>query len=271
MALFQGSYMPIATQRLQPLATVDGWTINIADQGQAIAEIVGAAARGENFSVFTLNLDHLYKLKRQPLFRAAYASARFVTADGAPVAFLASLKGVRVERTTGSDLVVPLSRAAAENRLPLYLFGTNADILERAARFLKQSVGPDLLIVGSSSPERDFDPDGAAADAAIDAIARSGARLCFVALGAPKQELFAAKAVARGGETGFVCIGAGLDFLVGAQSRAPLVMQKCGMEWLWRLLRDPRRLAPRYARCAIALGDLALIAPAKQLISSIFS
>lgn len=271
MAVFEGSYMTTTPRRLQPLATVDGWTINIADQGQAVAEIVEAAAQGESFSIFTLNLDHLYKLKRQPLFRAAYASARFVTADGAPVAFLASLKGVRVERTTGSDLVVPLSKAAAENRLPLYLFGTNADILERAARFLKHTVGPDLVIVGSSAPERDFDPDGAAADAAIDAITKSGARLCFVALGAPKQELFSARAVARGGQTGFVCIGAGLDFLVGAQSRAPLFMQKCGLEWLWRLLKDPRRLAPRYARCAIALSDLALITPAKQLISNIFS
>jgi exopolysaccharide biosynthesis WecB/TagA/CpsF family protein len=123
------------------------------------------------------------------------------------------------------------------------------------------------VIVGRASPERGFDPEGIAAAAAIDDIVASGARLCLVALGAPKQELFSAKAVARGGRTGFVCIGAGLDFLVGAQVRAPAIMQKSGLEWFWRLASDPRRLAQRYARCAIVLGEITVLAPVKRLVS----
>jgi exopolysaccharide biosynthesis WecB/TagA/CpsF family protein len=150
--------------------------------------------------------------------------------------------------------------------LPIYLFGTQPHVLDGAADFLRRRAGPRFEVVGSRSPERDFDPEGAAADAAIDEIAASEARLCFVALGAPKQEIFAARAVARGARTGFVCIGAGLDFLVGAQVRAPAIMQTLGLEWLWRLASDPRRLVQRYMRCAIVLGEIAIVSPARRRI-----
>jgi len=262
--------MRMASTRSDPLAIVGGWPINIATQSQAVSEIVEAASRGESFAAFTLNLDHLDKLKRDARFREAYAAARFITADGAPVAFLASLQGTRIERTTGADLVIPLTQAAAQQQLPIYLFGTQPEILNGAAKVLEERAGPGVLIVGRASPERGFDPEGAAAEAAIDDIVASGARLCLVALGAPKQELFAAKAVARGGRTGFVCIGAGLDFLVGAQVRAPVIMQKFGLEWFWRLASDPGRLAQRYARCAIVLAEIALLAPAKRLVGRFF-
>jgi len=261
--------MSIVSQQPPPLARISGRPINIANQRQAVCAIVDAAARGESFAAFTLNLDHLDKLKRDQRFREAYAAARFVTADGAPVAFLASLQGTRVERTTGADLVIPLAAAAAEQGLPVYLFGTEAHILAGAGDVLRQRAGIGLDIVGSASPERNFDPDGAAADAALDAIAASGARLCFVALGAPKQEIFAARAMARNVPVGFVCIGAGLDFLVGAQIRAPAFMQKFGMEWLWRLANDPARLAKRYARCAIVLAEIAVVAPIKRLVGKL--
>ena len=249
-----------------PLATIAGWPINIANQGQAIAKITDAAARGESFSVCTLNLDHLDKLKHESGFRRAYSMARFVTADGAPVAFLASLQGNTIERTTGADLVLPLTRAAAERRLPIYLFGTRPEVLAGASKVLASHAGDKLDIVGSSSPARDFDPEGVAAEEALDAIAASGARLCLIALGAPKQEIFAARGVARGVPCGFVSIGAALDFLVGEQVRAPVFMQKIGMEWFWRLASNPVRLTRRYARCAVVLAEIALVAPAKRAI-----
>jgi UDP-N-acetyl-D-mannosaminuronic acid transferase (WecB/TagA/CpsF family) len=65
---------------------------------------------------------------------------------------------------------------------------------------------------------------------------------------------------------GFICIGAGLDFLVGAQVRAPSLMQKYGMEWFWRLATNPRRLALRYARCAIVLAEIAIVDPLKARV-----
>ncbi|MGQ0458013.1 MAG: WecB/TagA/CpsF family glycosyltransferase [Hyphomicrobium sp.] len=243
----------------QALATIQGCPINIADRNQAVSEIIGAAQRGEGFSAFTLNLDHLDKVKRNPRFRDAYATARFVTADGAPIAKLASVQSRRrVERTTGADLVAPLCVAAANARVPVFLFGTSGHVLARAGQRLAQRTNFTLDIAGAESPPQDFDPEGAEADAALDRIAASGAQLCFLALGAPKQELLAARAVARGVKVGFVCIGAGLDFLAGAQVRAPAFMQRHGLEWLWRLSTDPRRLALRYFRCFVVLAEIIL-------------
>jgi exopolysaccharide biosynthesis WecB/TagA/CpsF family protein len=94
-----------------------------------------------------------------------------------------------------------------------------------------------------------FDPRSAEAAANIAAIGASGARLCLVALGAPKQEIFAARAHMALPSIGFVSIGAGLDFIAGAQTRAPTWVQALALEWAWRMLNSPRRLAARYAAC----------------------
>jgi exopolysaccharide biosynthesis WecB/TagA/CpsF family protein len=246
----------------QPLAAVDGWPVNIANEADAVAKITAAARRGESFAAFTLNLDHLVKLRSSAVFREAYMHARFVTADGAPVAKLASRQNARIERTTGADLVAPLARAAADAGLAVYLFGTSPQVIAQSAADLAERCDGRLDIAGSAAPAMGFDPEGAEADAAIDTIAASGARLCFVALGAPKQEIFAARAVARGAKCGFVCVGAALDFISGEQSRAPRVMQTYGLEWLWRLGSSPRRLAWRYLSCALLLADILIFGPA---------
>ena len=243
------------------IATIDGWSVNLADVNGAVSEVIQASRQGESFAVFTLNLDHLDKLRRLPRFREAYAKARYITADGAPVARLASRQGARVERTTGADLVIPLAQAAARSGVPIYLYGSTPRVLADAGLSLSKQTGFALDIAGAEAPEGGFDPESPAADAALDRIAASGARLCFVALGAPKQELFAARAVERGINVGFVCIGAGLDFLAGAQTRAPGFMQRNGLEWAWRLVTNPRRMTVRYARCALILAKIVLLAP----------
>ena len=253
--------------RRQTIATVDGWPVNVADLSEAITEIVQTAKRGESFAVFTLNLDHLDKLRRSPRFREAYKKARYITADGAPVAWLAARHGARVERTTGSDLIVPLAQAAAQHGVPIFLYGTTPEVLESVVAHLTQRAGSKLVIAGAESPAHAFCPEGPDADAALDRIAASGAGLCLVALGCPKQELFAARAVEREIRIGFVCIGAGLDFLAGTQSRAPRFMQQYGLEWFWRLAMNPRRLAVRYARCAVVLTEIVLMAPVKQRLA----
>jgi exopolysaccharide biosynthesis WecB/TagA/CpsF family protein len=77
--------------------------------------------------------------------------------------------------------------------------------------------------------------------------------LCFIALGAPKQEVFAALGRQIAPEVGFASIGAGLDFIAGTQERAPVWVRKLALEWLWRALSSPRRMVPRYAACAAIL------------------
>jgi len=109
----------------QPNLTVNGVTINVPSITNAVASIVSAAQRGENFSVCTLNLDHVVKLQQRPDFRAAYHRAKFVTADGFPIVILSRLLGTRIERTTGADLVEPLCREAGKNRLPIFLLGSD--------------------------------------------------------------------------------------------------------------------------------------------------
>lgn len=238
------------------LARVDGWGINLANLAEAVTATADAAERAEPAAVFTLNLDHLVKLRTSASFRRAYREARFVTADGAPVARLARSQSHAIERTTGADMVLPLAEEAARRGLPVYLFGSSPEVLGIAGRRLADNTEGRLSIAGSYSPAMGFDPESAAADAAIERIARSGARICFVALGAPKQEVLAARAVAKGVPVVFVCIGAALDFIAGAQVRAPGLLQRHGLEWLWRLATNPRRLTARYAQCALLYAKL---------------
>jgi exopolysaccharide biosynthesis WecB/TagA/CpsF family protein len=247
-----------------PLAIIDGWAVTAASPDETIRTIIARARNAESFTVNTLNLDHLVKLRRDADFRAAYSSATIVTADGAPIVWLARRQGAIIERTTGADLVVPLLQEAARHHLPVYLFGTSDEVLSKCTATLRNLTGGTLNICGASAPPQGFDCAGPAADAAITAIRASGARLVLVALGAPKQEIFAARAQAAELGAGLICIGAALDFIVGAQTRAPRMLRTLGLEWAWRLATNPRRLAVRYAQCAFLMADLVIVRPLRD-------
>jgi exopolysaccharide biosynthesis WecB/TagA/CpsF family protein len=117
---------------------------------------------------------------------------------------------------------------------------------------LKQDV-PGLNIALCVAPSGAFDPNGDEAGTILDQLVQAGIGLCFLALGAPKQEIFAQRGRGMAPRVGFVSIGAGLDFLGGHQRRAPLVMRRSGLEWLWRALSSPLRLGPRYVKCLLIL------------------
>lgn len=245
----------IESMPLAALPHVDGQFINVAGQSDALAEVRRSTRAAQPFTFFTLNLDHLVKLRADPVFRAAYRGATFVCADGWPVALLARRSGRSVARTTGADLLLPLCEAAAADGHPVFLFGSTDESLARAEAVLRQRV-PGLEIRGRYAPPFGFDPQSPLADEVADRIAASGARVVFVALGAPKQELFAARAAARHRGLGLICVGAALDFLSGTQVRAPRAFQRLGLEWFWRLAHDPRHLGQRYARCLWLLVEL---------------
>lgn len=235
--------------------TVDGITINVPSLPDAVSSIVSAAQSGDSFSVCTLNLDHIVKLEQRPEFRAAYRRARFVTADGFPIVVLGRLLGAPIKRTTGADLVEPVCQAAQKKGLSVFLLGSNEATLALTAKRLSEKY-KGLEVAGYYAPGQNFDPHSKEADLAIDRIRSSGAKLCFVALGAPRQEVFAARCLDELKGTGMLCIGAALDFIAGSQMRAPSVTQKIGLEWAWRMIQDPRRLAPRYARCVAVVPRL---------------
>jgi exopolysaccharide biosynthesis WecB/TagA/CpsF family protein len=235
-----------------PLAEIDGQMINIATLAQAVEAAMGRAVEKRGFRLFTLNLDHLVKRRHDPVFSAAYREADFVSADGAPVAVLARKQGADVERTTGADLVEPLCREAAKRGVPIAFFGSNIETLEKTAQSLRQ-LYPGLIISHLEAPPYGFDPTSPDAESAALRIAQSGARIVLVALGAPKQELFASHMAHIAPDLGFICIGAALDFIAGTQARAPLFFQKTGLEWVWRLASNPVRMARRYWLCALVL------------------
>ena len=212
---------------------------------------------GAGFAVATLNLDHVVKLRRLPAFRAAYQAQTHVTADGNPIVWLSRLAGRRIELVAGSELIAPVAMRAARTATPVALLGATETTLAIAADRLRAQ-HPGLQIVLTLAPPMGFDPQGAAADDAITRIAESGAGLCFLALGAPKQEILAARAHARLPTVGFLSIGAGLDFIAGTQRRAPRLVRMLAAEWLWRLASNPARLAARYGACLLILPGLTL-------------
>lgn len=231
-----------------------------------LGDLRGRLRAGCGFSVATLNLDHVVKLRADAQFRAAYAVQSHITADGHPIVWLERLAGRRAERVTGADLVLPLARMAASERCAVAMVGSTAEALDGAEQRLAAEI-PGLTVAARIAPGRGFDPDSAEADSILRTLGESGAQLCFLALGAPRQERFAARAAATLPRMGFVSVGAGLDFLSGHQIRAPRAVRAAALEWAWRLGRDPRRLGTRYARCAAALPTLALAAVQRRAMS----
>lgn len=226
--------------------------VNMPTRAALLDEVAARLARGRGFALATINLDHLDKLSRSAEFRRAYAAQDLVVADGNPVVWLSRLARRPVTLVPGSDLVVPLARLAAAAGAPVALVGATDTALERAGLRLAEEA-PGLAIVARIAPPFGFDPDGAEAAQVLERIGASGARLCLLALGAPKQERFAARGRTELQQVGFASIGAGLDFLAGMQRRAPVWARRMALEWLWRMLSSPARLVPRYARCALIL------------------
>ncbi len=232
---------------------IEGVTINLPTLEAATDAVLARAEAGEGFALFTLNLDHLVKLETSRDFAAAYGRAALVTADGWPIVWLAQRQGANPRRTSGADLVMPVVTGAAAQGSGVYFVGPGPTAQAAAIDILRHR-HPALRVAGAEAPK--FPAGETAADLAafdLDALAArinaSGARLCFLSLGAPKQELLADALTALCPKVGFLCVGAALDFISGQAQRAPLWMQKSKLEWFWRLAGDPRRLTLRYVRC----------------------
>ena len=151
-------------------------------------------------AVATVNLDHLVKLRATDAaaadFRSAYLAHEHIVADGNPIVWLSRIQHRPVALAPGSELVVPICGLAAETGAPVALFGSSDQALAAASTRLREMF-PGLAIVYAKSPEMGFEPEGEAAEQALGEIAASGARICFLAFGAPKQERFAARGRAR--------------------------------------------------------------------------
>lgn len=226
--------------------------VNMLGLAQLKMVVLDRLSAGQGFALATLNLDHLAKLRDDPAFRHAYAAQDLITADGNPIVWMARVAGRKLDLLPGSDLILPLTRLAVQAGVPVGLIGSTGDSLALAAKALQQAV-PGVRIAAQIAPPMGFDPNSTAADTLLDQLNAAGVRLCFVALGAPKQELFSAAGRLRTPAIGFASIGAGLDFLSGSQIRAPAWVRRFALEWLWRVMSNPRRMAGRYLRAALIL------------------
>ena len=230
--------------------------VNFPTEAALLADIEVRLKRGQGFAIATLNLDHVVKMRRNAGFLRAYRAHSHVVADGNPIVWLSRLSGRgEVSLVPGSELIEPVAALAARLGTPLAFLGSTDTVLRAAAQALEAD-HPGLKVAACLAPPYGFDPDGEAADRMLDQVVASGARICLLALGAPKQEVLAARGIARHPQMGFLSIGAGLDFIAGHQTRAPVWVRKIAMEWLWRMLSNPRRLARRYLDCALILPGL---------------
>lgn len=230
-----------------------------ATRAELLGDIETHLTEKRGFALATLNLDHVVKLKRDPVFRAAYLAQTHVVADGNPIVWLSGMAGREVELIPGSDTIRPLVEIAARTSTPIAFLGSTQETLDAAGKAL-QAEFPGLQIAAAIAPPYGFDPEGDAAADALAVIEKSGAGLCLLALGAPKQEILAARGRTLAPSVGFVSIGAGLDFISGQQKRAPVWVRKLALEWLWRMLSSPARLAGRYLSCIAILPGLMLMA-----------
>ncbi|MFN4153978.1 MAG: WecB/TagA/CpsF family glycosyltransferase [Paracoccaceae bacterium] len=243
-------------QFLYPDQTI---TVNIPDQPTLLAEIRSRLRAGQGFSLATINLDHLVKLRASPSYRASYAAQDLIVADGNPIVWLSRLAHRPVALVPGSDLLHPLLHLAADEGMPVAFYGSTLAVLTEAQTRLAAEI-PALQVVWTGAPAMGFDPTGPEARAALQAMQDARARLCIVSLSAPRQEAFAAFGRTQTPEIGFCGFGAGLDFVAGQQVRAPLWIRKLAQEWLWRALSAPRRMIPRYAACVAILPGQVLAA-----------
>ncbi|MEI9941356.1 MAG: WecB/TagA/CpsF family glycosyltransferase [Pseudomonadota bacterium] len=224
----------------------------------AIDRLVRAKNGG---TVFTPNVDHVVMAEHDERFRTAYAAAALSLVDGTPVLWASRLLRTPLPaKISGSDLVMPLLRRAAEHGYRVYFLGGAPGVADLAKSKLEAAL-PGIQIVGTDASRIDVNDLGQG-DEVAERIRRAEPDLVLVALGAPKQEIWSYTRTERLKPAVLIGVGASLDFVAGIQKRAPSWMSKAGLEWLYRLAQEPRRLAARYLLrdpefCLILLRQLA--------------
>lgn len=192
--------------------------------------------------VFPVNASIVVAMRTDAALRAACDAADMRLADGASLLLATRLEGGRLpERVTGIDLMQRLVERAAADRLSLFFLGARPVVVERlVARY--RSLYPNVRIVGF----HDGYFDRAEENNLVRSIRASGAHILFTGMQTPFKEIWANTFRNQLGVALILAVGGSFDVVAGFVPRAPLWMQRAGMEWLWRLLREPRRLWRRY-------------------------
>jgi N-acetylglucosaminyldiphosphoundecaprenol N-acetyl-beta-D-mannosaminyltransferase len=234
----------VTTTPAKTQVRVLGAHIDPVSWDEALERIWQLASRRQSGYVGICNAHSVVTAAQDPAFATALAGADMNTPDGAPVAWmLRKLGHPEQQRINGPDLMLRYCALASQRDEAIFLYGASNETLTLLQKRLTQE-WPTLKIAGAYSPP--FRPLSAEEDAAtVKLINDSGAGTVWVSLGCPKQELWMAKQRGRINAV-MIGVGAAFDYHAGTLRRAPLWMQKRGLEWLYRLVTEPRRLWRRY-------------------------
>jgi N-acetylglucosaminyldiphosphoundecaprenol N-acetyl-beta-D-mannosaminyltransferase len=213
---------------------------------QALEAIEGLVRGGRGGTVFTPNVDHFVLAEEDERFRNAYRDTDLSLVDGTPVLWAARVLGSPLpEKVSGSDLLLPVAELAARHGWRVFLLGAGPGVAERVKTILEADF-PGVKIVGTSSPNVDLSKPVTEQKDVIDAVKATRPDVLFLALGSPKQEIWAHRIREAMKPTVVLGVGASFDFVAGTAKRAPRWISKAGLEWLYRLGHEPRRLWKRY-------------------------
>ena len=226
-------------------ANVCGVLVDRVDYDGATARIVAAARDRRPFGATALAVHGLVEATRDPDLRHRVNSLDLVTPDGQPVRWALDLlhRARLPDRVYGPTLMQHVCAAAAGASLPIFLYGSRADVLEPLARNLTERFAG--LEVAGAEPSKFRRVDGGEKQEIAARIRASGARIVFAGLGCPRQEVFAYEFRHDVGMP-VLAVGAAFDYHAGLLREPPAAIQRAGLQWAWRLAAEPRRLWRRY-------------------------
>lgn len=220
--------------------------IDNVTEKEALEKTEAIIRAGEPAYLVTPNIDHFVRLETDSRFRDIYKKASLILMDGMPLVFLSKLTPDPVkEKISGSDFYYSVCEMCEKRGFSVFLFGAGLGVAEEAAKKTLLRY-PRLNIAGFYSPPFGFESDCEQLENALKKISEASPDVLVVALGSPKQEYFISNYFTHYNAILSLGLGATLDFVAGRVKRAPLWMQNCGLEWLYRLLKEPKRLAKRY-------------------------
>lgn len=223
-----------------------GTRVDATSYGHATGQAIEWAHRGQSRYVCLATVNNVMEAYDSAPYRDILDQADLVTPDGMPLVWMLRALGVpEASRVYGPDLTPLLLKAAADHGIPVGFYGGTQDVLDRLKRRFQREL-PRLQIVFMEAPPF-REPTPQEAIDTIRSMQQSGARILFVGLGSPKQDLWMHHHRGRIPAV-MLGVGAAFDFLAGVKRQAPRWMMRAGLEWLFRLATEPRRLARRYLK-----------------------
>lgn len=231
----------IAPHRIE----VMGVGFDVLTEGEFATLIVGALVAGSGGYAVTPNTDIVRKASLDPELMALLRGAHLSVADGMPIVWASRLAGSPLaERVAGSSALHAIAAEASRAGVPLFLLGGRPGAGARAAELLRAR-HPGLR-VGHHCPPFGFEQDEEASSELNRAVKDFGPAVYFCGFGCPRQERLIAQLAERHPAAWFVGCGGSIDLAAGQITRAPALVQQSGLEWVWRLAHEPRRLFRRY-------------------------